>query len=161
MGATKPELVPYMCFSILYCKSVNALSRFISIIAVNTSMANDMQRGADYWLENPEDCSLLPTAPKGVKLASETYRNLHENINFSCIFDAAAHGQYIGGEDPRNGKGGPGFINTLTEYRADQFLYGWKLDTLGRRYPVLTCAMGKEWKLVNLHIHCKRLGDFI
>jgi hypothetical protein len=72
-----------------------------------------------------------------------------------------AYGQYLGGEDPRNGPRGPGFINEDAEFRADQFLYGWKADKAGRRYPVLLDKNGKEWPIANLHIHCKRLEDFL
>ena len=150
------------CFSVLYCKTLNALSTFNFFLAGSSAAVNDMERGGDYWSENPEECSFLPSAPSGVRLVSELYRSWYEDNRFSCIFDASAHGQFIGGTDPSNrGHVGPGFVNTDTDFRADQFLYGWKADALGRRYPVVTAANGKEWKLANLHIHCKRLQDFI
>ena len=73
--------------------------------------------------------------------------------------DAATHGQFIGGEDPKNGKRGPGFVNLSCEFRTDQFTYQWDSDE-GRRFPYILHE-GKQWKIWNLHIHSKRLGDFV
>jgi hypothetical protein len=77
------------------------------------------------------------------------------------VFDAAAHGQYLGGEDPRNGPRGPGFVNQDAEFRADQFMYTWRKDAAERLYPLIIDKDGKEWPIANLHIHSKRLKDFI
>jgi hypothetical protein len=150
------------CFSVLYCKDVDALRNFLIFLAGNPVNKDDMQRGGDYWLENQGECFYLPCAPTGVKLISDEYRSWSENARFPCIFDSTAHGQYVCGVDPRNNVwDGPRYINRDADFRTDQFLYGWKADALGRRYPVLTAANGKEWKLANLHVHSKRLQDFI
>jgi hypothetical protein len=93
-------------------------------------------------------------------MISDTFREWYENPEFSWVFDGAAYGQYLGGEDPRNGTKGPGFVNTDVDFRTDQFLYGWRADA-GRRYPTLLDGRGKEWRIANLHIHCKRLADFV
>jgi hypothetical protein len=150
-----------MCFSLLYCKSVDALGNFLFTLAGRAEATDEMQRGGQYWFDTPEECSVLPTAPTGVKLVSESFRAWYEDPRFPCLFDASAHGQFLGGEDPRNGPKGPGFVNLDTDFRTDQFLYGWRADAIGRRYPVLMDSGGQEWHIVNLHIHCKRLADFI
>ncbi len=151
-----------LCFSVLYCKDVDALTNFLVFLAGNPINKNEMERGGDYWSENQEECSIMPSAPVGVKLVSEEYRSWFEDVRFPCIFDAAAHGQFLGGGDPRNHfYQGPGYMNDDGDFRADQFLYGWKADAEGRRYPVVMAANGKEWKLANLHVHCKRLHNFI
>ena len=159
-GKKKDRLL--LCFSVLYCKSVDALTNFLVFLACNPSIKDDMQRGGEYWKQMEEECSVLPSAPVGAKLVSETYRNWFEDARFPCLFDAAAHGQFLGGGDPRNDFcPGPGYVNEDGDFKADQFLYGWKADALGRRYPVVTGGNGKEWKLANLHVHCKRLHDFM
>lgn len=159
-GKKKDQLL--LCFSVLYCKSVDALTNFLVFLGYNQYNKSEMQRGGEYWKQMEEECSVLPSAPKGVKIVSEEYRDWFENPRFPCIFDAAAHGQFLGGGDPRNHfYQGPGYMNDDGDFRADQFLYGWKADAEGRRYPVVTGRDGKEWKLANLHVHCKRLHDFI
>lgn len=149
-----------MCFSLLYCRSVDALSNFVASLAVNNRGTDEMQMSGPYWQDTPEECSVLPTAPTGVTLVSETFRRWYENPAFSCIFDAAAHGQYLGGIDPIHGEAGVAFVNRDTDYRTDQFLYGWSMDSNKRRYPVLMDKVGKIWHIANLHVHCKRLDDF-
>ena len=149
---------PRVCFSVLYCKSVDALANFLFCLASSKVNRDEMMRGGDYWLDTPEECSLLPSTPVGVKLIYETYRSWYENPAFPYIFDAAAHGQFLGGEDPRNGTQGPGFVNLDTDFRTDQFDYEWRTGENGR-YPVIN--MDGVWKLANLHIHCKRLAEFV
>lgn len=148
-----------VCFAVLYVARQEALSNLLVFLS-NPSSTDEMQRGGDYWDVTPEDCSLLPTAPVGVTLISETYRSWYENPEFPVIFDAAAYGQYLGGIDPRNGSEGPGFVNLDTDFRTDQFQYIWRMDSLDRRYPVLQDKDGREWNLANLHIHSKELEKF-
>jgi len=150
-----------MCFSILYCNSVDALSSFLFFLASRSANTDEMQRGGEYWFDTPEDCSVIPTAPIGVTLKSDLFRAWYEHPAFPCVFDASAHGQYLGGEDPRNGPRGTGFVNLDTDFRTDQFLYGWKADSDGRRYPVLLDRNGREWPIANLHIHSKQLERFV
>ena len=153
-----------VCYSFIHCDKVESLSQFLFFLAASPSGVDEMQRGGLYWLENEDTCSIIPCVPPGSKLLSENFRNWCENAKFPCVFDAMSHGQYVGGEDPRNGPGNvPGgkHINLDAEFRPDQFLYGWKADIEGRRYPVITDRRGKEWRIVNLHIHSKRLEQFV
>lgn len=151
----------HMCYSILYCNNREALSQFLFFLGTGHYNLDEMQRGADFWEENPEICSLLPVVPPGAALKSEDYRPLCENAVFPFVFDAAAHGQYLGGEDPRNGSRGPGYINDGAAFRPDQFMYTWRKDAAERLYPLIIDKDGKEWPIANLHIHSKRLQDFI
>jgi hypothetical protein len=148
-----------MCFSVLYCKRPEVLSDFLYFLAGSRTDQDEMIRGGLYWQDNQDDCSCLPSAPPSSRFISETYRDWYVG-RAPWVFDAMAYGQYMGGEDPRNGTRGPGFINTDVDFRADQFLYGWRKDSSGRRFPVLMDRNGKEWPIANLHIHCKRLADF-
>jgi hypothetical protein len=148
-----------LCFSMLYCGG--PLTEFLFSLAAGRSSANEMQRGADFWEDNPTTCFFLPVVPSSTTLHPAAVRARYENPAFSCVFDAAAHGQYLGGEDPRNGPRGPGFVNEDAEFRTDQFAYIWRKDGAERLYPLLIDKDGREWPIANLHIHSKRLKDFI
>ena len=153
-----------ICFSFLYCKRLEILSDFLYFLAGSRTGHDEMVRGGLFWQDNEDDCSRLPTAPSTTRFMSETYRDWYIDNKIPWIFDAMAHGQFIGGEDPRNGDNGPngpGFVNLDVDFRADQFLYGWRKDSSGRRFPTLMDSGGKEWRIVNLHIHCKRLAEFV
>jgi len=154
---------PHACFSVLYCRSIDALSNFLFYLAASPSTVHEMERGGIYWDDNPEECSYLPTAPVGMPLSSEEYRHYIEDKRFTelgIIFEAAAHGQYLGGCDPNYMNTGAGYMNPACFVRADQYDYMWHKDELGRRYPTIKDTGGKVWKIANLHIHCKRLADF-
>ena len=151
------------CFSVLYCKSVDALNDFLFSLAAAPSSIDEMTRGGLYWEDNQDTCSYLATAPPGVVLKSEKYRHWIEDARFEDVggvFDSTTHGQYIGGNDPRHNDTGPGFLNPDCDFRADQYEYTWIKDSIGRKYPVIQDSGGRPWKIMNLHIHCKRLEQF-
>lgn len=150
-----------LCFSVLYCSSVDALSNFLLYLASAPSSVNEMERGGLYWLDTPEECFYLPTAPVGVALKDEMCRHWYEGAGgFPGIFDSSVYGQYLGGSDPAYMRYEPGFVNPDCDFRADQFIYKWDKDEAGRRYPVIQDTGGREWKLMNLHIHSKGLAAF-
>ena len=149
-----------MCYSVFYCNSLEALSHFTYFLAVARSDQDEMIRGGVYWKDNTDSYSCLPTVPATARFASDSFRDWYIG-SASWVFDGSAYGQYLGGEDPRNGPKGPGFVNTDVDFRADQFLYGWRKDSSGRRFPTLMDSGGKEWRIANLHIHSKRLADFV
>ncbi len=78
---------------------------------------------------------------------------------FSSIFDAAALGQYLGGQDPRNGPSHPGFINESCLFNPSLLSFEWERDQKGRRVPYAIYE-GRKCRINNLHIHCKRLHEF-
>jgi len=138
----------------------------MNFLACTTLNTDEMQLGGLYWEDTPEECSFLPTAPVGVTLEYEGFRGWVEDSRFGdmgCVFDGSAYGQYLGGVDPafhaENTE--PGFVNPDCDFRADQFEYVWMTDEAGRRYPTIADKNGRPWKIMNLHIHCKRLQNFI
>jgi hypothetical protein len=79
---------------------------------------------------------------------------------FGYIFDAAAIGQYLGGVDPRNIHGDTrGFVNETCVIQFNQFSFEWT-EINGIRRPFLL-AHNERYPIFNLHIHSKRLEDFI
>lgn len=78
---------------------------------------------------------------------------------FQSLFDAAYHGHYLGGEDPRNGPQGPGFVNPHCVINASFLQYSWERDDKNRLVPFANFG-GNKLRINNLHIHCKRLWDF-
>lgn len=78
---------------------------------------------------------------------------------FDAIFDAAAIGQFLGGIDPIHNNSKPGFINESCLFNPSKLSYSWKLDKKQRLVPYASYK-GKEYKIINLHIHCKDLKKF-
>lgn len=79
--------------------------------------------------------------------------------DFDSLFDAAALGQFLGGEDPRNGSRGPGFINESCVFNPSKFQFIWIKDEKGRNVPYVNYK-GKKIRINNLHIHSKNLKEF-
>ncbi|MCI5051686.1 MAG: hypothetical protein MRY21_00950 [Simkaniaceae bacterium] len=97
-------------------------------------------------------------SPKGRKPRSTApyHQHFHE---FGSIFDACALGHYLGGEDPRNGSKGTGFINETSIFIASNGQYTWEHDEEGRKIPYLHYR-GEKIRINNLHIHAKNLQNF-
>lgn len=77
------------------------------------------------------------------------------------IFDAAAIGQYLGGVDPRNIQGDTrGFVNETCIIKYNSFQFVWKDDNEIRK-PFMVVNNIIEIPIFNLHIHCKKLTDFM
>ena len=91
---------------------------------------------------------------------TETSETFSCNIDlFKSLFDGAAIGQYLGGEDPRNGPNGSGFVNESCLFHADRLQYEWQQDSEGRWIPFARYQQ-QLWQVNNLHIHSKRLDPF-
>lgn len=78
---------------------------------------------------------------------------------FNSLFDAAAYGQYIGGEDPRNGSPSGPYIDPFGVINSSLLQYEWAEDNEGRRIPYALYE-GKKYRINNLHLHCKKLENF-
>lgn len=88
------------------------------------------------------------------------HRKFYNHIaQFHSLFDGGAHGQYLGGIDPRNAPIGPGFINEESFFNPHFLNYAWINDDLGRKIPYVIFE-NKRFRLNNLHIHCKNLNAF-
>jgi hypothetical protein len=87
----------------------------------------------------------------------KAYSN-HADV-FNAIFDAAAIGQFLGGIDPIHKNNAPGFINESCLFNPSLLKYEWRLDEQGR--SVLYALFNERaYRIINLHVHSKRLRDF-
>lgn len=78
---------------------------------------------------------------------------------FHAIFDAAAIGQFLGGIDPIHANNQPGFINESCLFNPSILKYEWIADDQGRLVPH-AFFQGTPYRIINLHIHSKRLHLF-
>ena len=84
----------------------------------------------------------------------------HNLEQFQSLFDGAAFGQYLGGQDPRNGSSDPGYIAPDCVFNASNFDGEWRDDEQGRRIPYAEFH-GECYRINNLHIHSKNLKPFL
>jgi len=75
------------------------------------------------------------------------------------IFDAATIGQYLGGQDPRNGKNFQGFKREDSYLNLDNCQFEWSEDHFGKKIPLMIID-GDRIPIYNLHIHSKNLRAF-
>lgn len=85
------------------------------------------------------------------------YNHIEE---FRSIFDGAAIGQYLGGTAPCHGPSVPGFINESCLFDPSLLSFEWKRDSRGRNVP-FAVFNGEFFRINNLHIHSKNLGNFL
>jgi hypothetical protein len=79
---------------------------------------------------------------------------------FPYIFDAAAIGQYLGGVDPKNASGDTkGFINETCVIKYNNYNI-WFEELDGMKKPFIQVDSNKI-PIFNLHIHSKKLKEFI
>ena len=76
------------------------------------------------------------------------------------IFDAAAIGQYLGGvHEIHNNVGPPGFVNPDCSVKYDKYQFEWQtIDGMKKPFIIID---GVYYPIFNLHIHSKKLQDFI
>lgn len=103
----------------------------------------------------------LPIFPKFNNINNDEINFVSENFGrFSCIFDAAAMGQYLGGVDPRNDSSNTiGFVNETCVIKYDNFKFIWK-EIHDIKRPLLKID-NTEYIIFNLHIHSKNLKNFM
>lgn len=156
----------------IYIRNPQALDPMTSFLQWHAIVGkNEMQNIAAYWQNAPsgmidslpiimdayrDDHVLKSTS--GLKTGcAERYSHLF--YAFQSLFDAAALGQYLGGQDPRNGSSSPGFINESCLFNPAHLQYVWEEDHLGRQVPFALYKGGK-YRINNLHIHSKNLKAF-
>tara|TARA_B100001093_G_scaffold250134_1_gene239635 strand:- start:17916 stop:18800 length:885 start_codon:yes stop_codon:yes gene_type:complete len=121
---------------------------------------NDMLNLVRFYIKHPSFCETFPIIKPNTHFESET-DNLSINYSlFQGIFDAAAIGQYLGGVDPRNiRKDSRGFVNETCKVNYSKYKYKWiKKENL---YVPHVEIEGEFIPIFNLHIHCKRLENFM
>jgi hypothetical protein len=87
--------------------------------------------------------------------------NVTENFKtFNCVFDPNQVGHYLGGVDPRNEEGDTrGRVYDTCAIKFNAFEYFWK-NINGLYVPFMRVG-DEDIRIINLHIHCKRLHDFM
>lgn len=157
--------------SVVYFKNADWLSKLTDHLLLNDKGLDDMVMLAMFYKKTPS-CGTLPVLPPWYKgelrsVGGATPINpliySSEFGTFDGVFDGAAHGQYLGGISPRNSgygtkKEGPGMINGYCLFRSSEFEHVWK-EEQGVRVPYLRYG-GSEFRLFNLHVHCKDLRKF-
>jgi len=78
---------------------------------------------------------------------------------FQSLFDASSMGQWLGGQDPRNGPCHPGHICEYSVVRPDFFSFDWLDDEQGRKV-LYAIYKGRYYRMNNLHVHSKKLYPF-
>lgn len=121
---------------------------------------NDMENF--YFIKNKTNLiKNLPIFPKFNNINNAEINFVSENFHkFSCIFDAAAMGQYLGGIDPRNDSSNTiGFVNETCVIKYNNFKFIWKeIYDIKRPFLIIDDV---EYIIFNLHIHHKDLYKFI
>jgi hypothetical protein len=82
---------------------------------------------------------------------------------FGALFDPSSFGQFVGGT-PQGHPPGAAFPHHWLgrDLASGRFALAWENDEQGRRIPFVSDqADGRRWRLNNLHIHSKRIGDFV
>lgn len=136
--------------SIVYVRSVTALKKMTSdlsqILIDNPTIRDDMELLGIAL--NTGALSELPSLPQ----------DAWEWKNEKFVFDGAAYGQYILGQDPFHTQGNiiSGFRNPHFDF--DVSLANWRLDKHELRSNQLRFWIEEEeWTLANLHVHSKIL----
>ena len=157
--------------------NILALSDFTTFIAKLTSdpstpILNDMDLLGLFRGGRPDQIDSLPVLPK--TYAGE-YRNLMGQMSntpeqfsagyegFEGIFDANALGQYLDGVDPRNtgGQDSKGFINETAMHKyQDYVLHCPDSSQSGSIEPSIADKAGNVSRIINLHVHSKRLMKY-
>ena len=102
-------------------------------------------------------------SPKELKQVPVDLLTQHLSI-FHCLFDPAFWGQYVGGTPHGDGSGFSASHHWIgNDLRAGRYQVLWRTDDIGRRVPVVVAERDSaaEWPLFNLHIHSKKISDFV
>lgn len=145
--------------SIVYIPTHDVLKCVLDLYAYEE---NDMCNFPRIRLQIPDKIAQFPIYRP---LESHTPEQNSVCVNFkqfNFIFDAAAIGQYLGGVDPHNCPGNTcGFINETCVIKYNKCSFQWADMGDGIRRPVVLAEDGLHVPIFNLHIHCKRLDEFI
>ena len=123
---------------------------------------NDMLNLVKFYIKHQVFCNVFPIIKPNSNFTSKT-DDLSRNYQvFNGIFDAAAIGQYLGGVDPRNKRNDSrGFVNETCEVNYSKYEYKWIKQEKNSMY-VPHVKIDEEYiPIFNLHIHSKRLENFM
>lgn len=122
------------------------------------------QEHSTSWIDSlpiimPEYISTYPLRSPHNHVTDRPYAYANQSKTFHAIFDAAAMGQFLGGIDPKHANNQPGFINESCLFNPSLLEYQWIVDEQGRSVPY-AIFQSHAYKIINLHIHSKRLHEF-
>jgi hypothetical protein len=141
---------------LMFIPSNEILKKCLDIFNPNL---NDMQNFSNCYYNLSEYIDTLPIFVENNKNAIT--KMITKNFkHYNCIFDAAALGQYLGGVDPRNIPGNTiGFVNETCVIDYSKYEIIWKNVNYKKIPYIVINAI--EYPIINLHIHCKDLKQFI
>lgn len=165
--AVCPVASTHVGASLMYVDSFISLEfmndRFVEILLeTSNKKISEMEVLKTIVDKYPKCLKLLPVLPY-----MEGYNN---NIElFNSVFDGLPYGQFVGGINKRimGGSTKPGkdsiWPNWIVgeELRKDEISIEWKTDNQNRRVPLVCRKEGLKMNINNLHIHSKKLHEFI
>ena len=138
---------------IIYIPKYNLLTKLIQNYDYTK---NDMINLANFYKKNNDIVTTFPIIDNSI---DKCIYNENYHI-FNSIFDGAAIGQYLGGVDPRNSRGiTRGFINETCVIKYNKYKFKWIKN--GKYWFPFIKINKKLIPIKNLHIHCKKLEQFI
>jgi len=157
----------------IYVRDYQGIHRFVEYVSEQAkNNKNDMELLASYKRKSPSEFIdylpiIFPDYLVYHKLKSQMGHHSKEPKHFAnhfdqfnSIFDAAALGQFLGGNDPIHKEAAKnGFINERCLFNPSLLCFTWEKDSEGRRIPYIIYRK-KKYRINNLHIHSKRLHEF-
>lgn len=130
----------------------------------------DMTVLGKYWAINPNKMAHLPTIPplypkffplENLNQETSRFEDLYSShfYKFKGIFDAAAIGQYLGGQNPANGLCFQGYKNPVSLMNLENCQFEWGEDSTQKKIPIMIIN-GARIPIYSLHIHSKNLVAF-
>lgn len=147
---------------VFYIKDKNSLNDILEYTidyiknAEYKDCPNEMKALYNYYINNPDKIYLFPLMYK------DDENNISElaNINYiDSIYDGAAFGIYLLGEDPIHNKGVMIYNKTFDHFIIKAKNYKLKWDIVdGLKKPFIYNQINDNWILINnLHVHSKDL----
>jgi len=150
---------------IFYIKEKNSLNNLLDYmlnyvkIAKYKDCPNEMKALFEYYSNNPDNIQMFPLIFKNTNVPKITYENYDDYNN--TIFDGAAAGIYLLGEDAIHNNGVIVYNKSFDHFfiKANNYKYKW--DTIdGLKKPYIFNTETNEWILINnLHVHSKDLKN--
>ena len=178
---TVPRMTEQFCMAtVMYIPDSDRMRRFLDYVLAHildrksndvNKKTNDMIMLADYLRENGKNS--LPLINKGYidehglvnskgEKAPDEYIDDYFKYteNFGGFFDPQPIGQYLGGTDrkPKGVANNAGYSNEYSYIDVSKLDIRWK--QLGERSVPILVWKDREYRIYNLHVHCKELNRF-
>lgn len=147
---------------IMYVKQYSSLQKlldnYMDYIKNSNEFMNEMTCLYRYYESHKNEVQLLPIYWKNNSSNELAYNNI--DLYNNSIFDAAAIGIFLLGEEPfhNDGKIILGKKNSASAIDYTNEKFDWKKDYKGRNIPYIW--NGEKWLLINnLHVHSKELNS--